>query len=110
MYSCFYWIKTIKKQTLGLFHYSQSREALSGYLVAADWSVWVLDKDWFWFFFVIAASSDVLENVLRKCAWEAQALSYTDCTLQMYLQLFFPQRKQNSICIFTEEDHAVVTL
>lgn len=24
------------------------------------------------FFFVIAASSDVLENVLRKCAWEAQ--------------------------------------
>lgn len=62
------------------------------------------------FFFVIAASSDVLENVLWKCAGEAQALSYTDCTLQMYLQLFFPQRKQNSICIFTEEDHAVVTL
>lgn len=96
------------KQTLGLFYYSQSREALSGYLTATDWGVCVLEKNYF--YLVIATSSDVLENVLWKCAWEAQALPYTDCTLQMHLQLFSLQRKPNSIYNFTEEDHAVVTL
>lgn len=96
------------KQTLGLFCYSQSREALSGYLIATYWSVWVLEKNWF--FLVVATSSDVLENVLWRCAWEVQIFLYTDCTLQMYLQLFSPQRRQNLIYIFTEEDHAVVTL
>lgn len=73
-------------QTLGLFRYSQVREPLLGYLVAAVqvFGFWIIIGFLFGFLFcfVIAICPDVLENVLwKERSWEAQALPYTDCIL-----------------------------